>query len=157
MTEPPAEQKPFQARERSRFQLTIRHLLFPAVLIFYKREPMASRGQFLRSFGFETTSHEATRILYGRFEGLQYGTLRFTAAPPHVVIERKDGVVIHHNFLNDAGSLLELGSDGVLVLRRSDEPPFQICRIRTVDMIQLIGVYHRLPAELKNRLVLPKE
>ena len=55
---------------------------------------------------------------------------------------------------DDEGSAIELSSDGTLGLRRSNEELFQICKITTVHMVQLIGTYHKLPESLKSRLII---
>ena len=145
-----------QRSNYSEFRIGRRHLLLPIVLWLYRREPMESRGQFLHSFGYEL-GDRAIEIIYGRFEGFRYGHFRFSADPPHILIERADGLKVSHSFFDDSDSALEFSSEGILGVRRSGKPLLQICHPRGVDMVQLIsGVLHQLPNELKKRLVLPE-
>ena len=83
----------------TKFKITPRHLLLPFVLFLYKREPIHSRGQYLKSFGFVPGDEYSTMtIVYGRFEGLRSGNLVFSSQEPHVIISRKDGIHISHSF-----------------------------------------------------------
>ncbi len=142
-----------QRSNYSKFRIGRKHLLFPIVLWLYRREPMQSRGEFLHSFGYELRERTID-IIYGRFEGFRYGRFRFSADPPHILIERADGLKVSHSFFDDSESALEY-RQGLLGFRRSGEPLLPICHMRGVDMVQLIGgVFHQLPNELKKRLVI---
>jgi hypothetical protein len=137
-------------------KLTIRHFLFPFVLWFYHREPINQRGQYLRAYQFVSDTDNAVELYLARFEGFKYGVFRFQSTAPHVTIKRKDGVFIEHDLRADAESEISIENSGMLILKRRSSEPFLICRVSVVHALQLIGVYHRLPNELKKCFKTPE-
>lgn len=134
------------------FRFNPRHLFFPLVLLLYRREPPHSRGQYLHTFGHHDKGDRLVEVIYGKCEGLRFGSLVFSADAPHISIERKDGFRLEHDFFSDPESHLRLGLDGVLTLHRRGEPALQICNVKTLHMMQIIHVHHRLPKELEGRV-----
>jgi len=134
----------------------LRYCLFPLVLGFYHGETTEGRGQFLTADRFVSPSDECLEIYFGRFPGLQYGTLRIQAHSPHLSMSRNDGVTIRHDFATAMDSRLDIHSSGFLILRRPKQPPFYLCGIKPVHAIQLVGVSLRWPDDIRRCLQPPE-
>ncbi len=128
-----------------------RHFLFPLVWGLYYKESIHDRGQYLIPLKFEAADDNSLSIYYGLFEGFRSGHVAFTANPPTIEVHRKDGVSFAVDFQEDESAILSLRKDGVLVVYRSGESPFQICIIRSFYAVQMISIFHGWPDNMKQR------
>jgi hypothetical protein len=135
-------------------RLTSRQLLFPLVLWWHYREPVEKRGEFLEAFHFYNPTEDSLELHFARSSGRKYGSLRLEAKPPRLILARKDGLRIEHDFSKDAASM-EITKSRCLILHRENLPPFVLCRCMGHHAIQFIAVWNRLPEEIRTRLRIP--
>lgn len=133
-------------------KLTLRQLLFPLILWWYHREPTESRGKFLVPFRFFNPAEDSVEIEFGRIPGMRYGSLRLETKPPRLILSRKDGLHIEHDFMKEASSVLEIAGTGYFVLHREAQQPFVLCQCRELYAFQLVTIWSHFPPEVKPRL-----